>query len=75
MRFITKYYKECRIAFIKSALFVVGAFILFFPTFEGLHSEGENMFVVKLNGKEVGYVGSSTDVEEYLREARMRLLQ
>ncbi len=74
MRFITKYYKECRIAFIRSAMFIIGAFILFFPTFEGIHSEGENMFVVRLNGKEVGYVGSSTDVEEYLREARMRLL-
>ena len=73
MRFITKYYKECRIAFIKSAFFVIGLCVLFCPTFVIPESEGENMFVVKLNGKEVGCVGSSEEAGECLKNARAEI--
>ena len=71
MKKITKYYKRLRISYIRTALFVILVNILFLPNYIKFEPDGENLFHITLNGKNIGSCGKETDVEELLREARM----
>ena len=71
MKKITKYYKRLRISYIRTALFVILLNILFLPNYTKFEPDGENLFHIILNGKNIGSCGKGTDVEELLREARM----
>jgi len=43
------------------------------PGLEPVESTGDNMFTVALNGRNVGTVGSLESLEDYLRQARLKL--
>lgn len=70
MRKITRHYKKCRIAFIKTSVLAVIVSAFFLPYFMKIESSGDNMFTVYLNGKNVGVVGDTDCIDEYMREAR-----
>lgn len=73
MKNITKYYREIKIVYLKSAALVLLLCLLLFPAFRKLERTGDNMYTVVLNGQNVGMVDSKETAEEYLREARIRL--
>ncbi len=73
MKKVTKYYREIKIAYLKTVAFIVLIFLLFFPSFHKIEKTGDNMYTIFLNGKEVGMVDSRETAEEYLRQARTRL--
>lgn len=71
MKKITKYYKRLRISFIRAALFVILINILFLPSYTKYEADGENLFHIILNGKEIGTCGKGTDIKQLLQEARL----
>lgn len=71
MKKITKFHKRLRVSYIRTALLVIILNILFLPSYSKYQPDGENLFHITLNGKEVGYCGKGTDIEEMLREARL----
>ncbi len=70
MKKITKYYLEIKIAYLKTAAFVVLIALLLFPSFHKIESFGNNMYTILLNGEEVGMTDSEATAKEYLRKAR-----
>ena len=73
MKKLTSHYKKIKIAYIKSAMLVIFAGILFFPSYQKLESTGDNIFTVYLNGEQVGVVSDSDQAESCLIAARKRL--
>lgn len=73
MKKITKYYKRLRISYIRTAFWVILINILFLPYYSKYESDGENLFHITLNGREVGVCGRDTDVEQMLWEARLNV--
>jgi murein DD-endopeptidase MepM/ murein hydrolase activator NlpD len=73
MKNITKYYLEIKIAYLRTAAFVVLLALLFFPSFHKIEETGDNMYTVLLNGETVGTVESRQTAETYLRQARANL--
>lgn len=71
MRKITKYHKCLRAIYIRMALLIIFINILFLPSYTKYEADGENLFKVILNGKEIGFCGKDTDVEGILRDARL----
>ena len=66
MRKVTKYYREIKIVYLKTAFFIILTCLLLFPSFHKIEKTGDNMYTVFLNGKEVGMVDSRQTAEEYL---------
>jgi len=75
MKIFTKYYKRLRVSYIRTALFVIIINILFIPHYVKYQPDGENLFHISLNGKEVGVCGRDTDAEQLLWEARRAVAQ
>ena len=75
MKLITKYYKRLRVSYIRTALLVIILNILFIPSYVKYQPDGENLFRIVLNGKEVGTCGRETDVEQLLWDARRAVAQ
>ena len=73
MKQVTKYYREMKIAYLKTAGFIMLVALLLFPNFHKIEKAGDNMYTVFLNGKEVGQVDSRQTAEAYLRQARTSL--
>lgn len=73
MKFINRYYKKMKIAYIKGAVFAatIAAFAL--PHYQKLESTGDNLFIVRLNGEEVGVVGDLDKVDNCLIAARRQI--
>jgi len=70
MKIFTKYYKRLRVSYIRTALLVIIINILFIPHYVKYQPDGENLFHISLNGKDVGICGRETDIEQLLWEAR-----
>ena len=66
MKFISRHYKKMKIAYIKGAAFaaMIAAFAL--PHYQKLESTGDNIFIVSLNGEEVGVVGDLDKIDNCL---------
>jgi murein DD-endopeptidase MepM/ murein hydrolase activator NlpD len=64
------YIKKFRLCFIEAAAITILACALLFPTIEFIRHTGDNYFVIKLNGVEVGTLGSIDNIDEILTEAR-----
>ena len=62
--------RHVRVSFIKSAILVILLNILFIPPFVKYEPDGDNLFVLYLNGEEVGTVGSLDRVNEIIADAR-----
>ena len=73
MKKLSKHYKKMKIAYIKSAVFVIFVCVLFFPSYQKLESTGDNIFTVYLNGEKVGIAGDMNQAETCLIAARKRL--
>ena len=71
MKKITKYHKCLRAVYIRMALLIIFVNILFLPSYTKVEADGENLFKISLNGKEIGYCGKGADVEGILRDARL----
>ena len=75
MKIFTKYYKRLRVSYIRTALLVIIINILFIPHYVKYQPDGENLFHISLNGKEVGVCGRGTDVEQLLWEESRAVAQ
>lgn len=73
MRKLTKHYKQLKWTYIKITVlaFIVNAFFL--PFYMKYESTGNNIFTVILNGTTVGQVADQADIDECVREARLRI--
>lgn len=73
MRKITKNYKQLRLTYIKFTVlaFIVNAFFL--PFYMKYESTGNNIFTVILNGTTIGQVENEAELDECMREARLRI--
>ena len=73
MKFISRHYKKMKIAYIKGAAFaaMIAAFAL--PHYQKLESMGDNIFIVSLNGEEVGVVGDLDKIDNCLIAARRQI--
>lgn len=67
----TKYYKKVNIVSIMVTMVAMVISIFFMPSFIKFEEEGNNIYTVYLNEKEVGQVASPEAAEEALREARL----
>ena len=75
MRKITRYYKKCRLTFWKTSVLAAIVSAFFLPGFMKIESSGDNMFTVFLNGVNVGVVGDTECIEEYMRCARRTIAE
>lgn len=75
MKQVTRFYREIRVVKIKTAYLIFIIALLFFPSFHKIEHTGDNMYVLSLNGTEVGLVDSSQNAQKYLREARTKLIR
>ena len=62
--------RRVRVSFIKSAILVILLNILFIPPIVKYEPDGDNLFILYLNGEEVGTVGSLDKVNELMADAR-----
>ena len=62
--------RHVRVSFIKSAILVILLNILFIPSIVKYEPDGDNLFILYLNGEEVGTVGSLDKVNELMADAR-----
>ena len=75
MKQVTRFYREIRVVKIKTAYLIFIIALLFFPSFHKIEHTGDNMYVLSLNGTEVGLVDSPQNAQKYLREARTKLIR
>lgn len=68
----TRFYREIKLAYLRSAAFILLAGILLFPSFRPIKKSGDNLFIIYLNGREVGTIDSMEQADAYLTEARMK---
>ena len=73
MKFISKHYKKMKIAYIKTAGFAAVVTAFFLPHYQKLESTGDNLFIVSLNGEEVGVMGDLEEVDSCLIAARREI--
>ncbi len=74
MKQFTSHYKKIKYKFYTTSLVCVGIWtILFFPNIKKIDMSGDNVYVVRLNGEEVGVVSDKNDAKSALRKARKKL--
>lgn len=73
MKKLTRHYRKLRAGYIKTSLVVLFLSLFTLPNYVKFEADGNNMFHVFLNGKEVGYAGKETDIDSLLQEARLQL--
>lgn len=75
MRKVTSYYKRLKITYIHTALFIITIAALFLPNFTRFDKTGHNWFAIKVNGSQVGVVGDTGELQDYVLEARKKIAQ
>jgi len=70
MKKIRKTHKKCKLAYIKTMLFIMFLCLLFMRGYIPFESTGENVFHVTLNGQDVGTVSDRALAEELMIQAR-----
>lgn len=70
---IFRLYKRLRIKRLKITLLVMIVSLFLVPGFVKYESNGDNYFVVSLNGRQVGILGSEEDAREALLQARKNI--
>ena len=74
MKKIRRTHKKCKLAYIKTILFVLFMYLLFMKGYIPFVSTGENVFHVTLNGQYVGTLGDRELAEELLIQARKNVV-
>lgn len=75
MKKFTRFYREISLAHMRAILIVCLLAFFFFPNFGGIKRTGDNMFLLSLNGKEIGMIGDTAKLPQLLREARLTLAE
>jgi len=70
MVLISRYHKNCKVAFLRVGIIVVALSALFIPSIEGVKSEGNNIFTLYVNDTLIGTVDTEETADELLNEAR-----
>ena len=70
MVLLSRYHKNCKVAFLRVGLIVTALSALFIPSLEPVKSEGNNIFTLYVNGKAMGTVDTEETADELLNEAR-----
>lgn len=70
MKKIHHYYKRFRLCYIEAAVITLAACALLFPSLQLFERTGDNFFTVRLNGTEVGHIGSVDGLDNMMAEAR-----
>lgn len=70
MKKIHHYYRRFRLCGMEAAAIALAACALLFPSLQRFEYTGDNFFTVKLNGVEVGKLGSTDHLDDLLVEAR-----
>ncbi len=73
MKSISRYYKKMKIAYIKVAVLATIIAAFFLPSYQQLESEGDNIFLVYLNGEQVGTLDNVEMIDECLIQARRKI--
>lgn len=73
MKKVTRFHKKVVIAYLKTAVMVMIVSFFLLPSYIKVVSDGDTIFEVYLNGKQVGTVSDTDKLEEYLLRARTKL--
>lgn len=73
MRKFTCYYKRLKVRFIKVSVFAMLVAAFFLPSYVKFEKTGDNWFSVKLNGKDIGIMGDTAQLDEYIRQVRKEI--
>ena len=73
MVLISRFHKKCRIAYLAVSLVALALAALFIPNVRLYKSEGNNIYTLMINGKEMGKTDTETEAREILNDARRQL--
>ncbi len=73
MVFISRYFKKCKIAYLKVAFLALIVAAFFIPNVERYKSQGFNIFRLYINGNDMGTVDDEATADELLIAARRKL--
>ena len=73
MVLISRFHKKCRISYLRVALLAAFLAALFTPSVRLFKSEGNNMFTVMVDGKEMGTADTELDARRIINEARRQI--
>lgn len=74
MKKIHHYHRRFKLCFLEAAAITLAACAFLVPSIQLIQHTGNNYFVVKLNGVEVGHVGSTENLEDMLVQARRQIV-
>lgn len=74
MKKIHHYYKRFRLCYIEAAAITLAVCVFLFPSLQLFKHTEDNYFTVRLNGVEVGNLGSTQRLDEMLAEARRQVV-
>lgn len=72
MKKIRHYFRRFRLCAIETAFITLAACAWLFPSVEFFEHTGDNFFTVRLNGIEVGHLGTADGLDSLVAEARRR---
>jgi murein DD-endopeptidase MepM/ murein hydrolase activator NlpD len=70
MKHYKNYMKRFKLCYMEASAVTLLICMFLFPTWNPIEHDGDNYFVVKLNGTEVGVTGSTDEIDDMLVEAR-----
>ena len=73
MILISRFHKKCRISFLRVALLAAFLAALFTPSVRLFKSEGNNLFTLMVDGKEMGTADTELDARRIFNEARRQI--
>lgn len=65
-----RYYKRLKLCYIEAAAITLAVCAFLFPTIQLFQHTGNNFYTIKLNGTEVGRLGSTENLDTLLMTAR-----
>lgn len=75
MKKVTKFHRQIAISYLKTAALVMIVSFFLLPNYIKVEQDGNTIFTVYLNGKQVGTVSDIDKLEDYLLQARTRLAE
>ena len=70
MVLLSRYHKNCKVAFLRVGFIAIALSALFIPSIEGIKHEGNNIFTLYINDTLIGTVDTEETADELLNEAR-----
>ena len=73
MKKIPHYHRRFRLSLIRAGMLTVIACIFLMPSYVKFEKTGDNYFTVSINGETVGAIGSESDLDHCLMQARKQV--